>query len=185
MTDKQFKTLDDFLGTHFIYTYDNGWEYEWYAKNDHTVDYRIHGGMVAGRWVTDQPADMVMLTAGVYKISWTEPTGTDVALDFLPNEGKLHGTIFFPKWVEDHPEITVTYQNEHLDLMTTSREKYATYPKLVVPEFAKITYQGAAGQNNDEVINEAPYAGMTDDIRKGKFYDANYRHVSQSSLRRG
>lgn len=45
---KEFKTLDDFLGTHFIYTYDNGWEYEWYAKNDHTVDYRIHGGMVGG-----------------------------------------------------------------------------------------------------------------------------------------
>ena len=36
----EFKELDDFLGTHFIYTYDNGWEYEWYAKNDHTVDYR-------------------------------------------------------------------------------------------------------------------------------------------------
>lgn len=41
--EKQFKTLEDFLGTHFIYTYDNGWEYEWYAKNDHTVDCRIHG----------------------------------------------------------------------------------------------------------------------------------------------
>lgn len=26
LTTKQFKTLDDFLGTHFIYTYDNGWE---------------------------------------------------------------------------------------------------------------------------------------------------------------
>ena len=51
--EKHFKTLDDFLGTHFIYTYDNGWEYEWYAKNDHTVDYRIHGGMVAGRWVKE------------------------------------------------------------------------------------------------------------------------------------
>ena len=38
---RKFKTLDDFLGTHFIYTYDNGWEYEWYAKNDHTVDYQI------------------------------------------------------------------------------------------------------------------------------------------------
>lgn len=25
----EFKELDDFLGTHFIYTYDNGWEYEW------------------------------------------------------------------------------------------------------------------------------------------------------------
>ncbi|WP_072022678.1 phenolic acid decarboxylase [Selenomonas sp. ND2010] len=22
----KFKELDDFLGTHFIYTYDNGWE---------------------------------------------------------------------------------------------------------------------------------------------------------------
>ena len=32
--EKTFKTLDDFLGTHFIYTYDNGWEYEWYAKNE-------------------------------------------------------------------------------------------------------------------------------------------------------
>lgn len=84
--DKQFKTLDDFLGTHFIYTYDNGWEYEWYAKNDHTVDYRIHGGMVAGRWVKDQPAHIHQLTEGIYKIAWTEPTGTDVALDFVPNE---------------------------------------------------------------------------------------------------
>ena len=65
--ERQFKTLDDFLGTHFIYTYDNGWEYEWYAKNDHTVDYRIHGGMVAGRWVKDQEADIVMLTEGVIR----------------------------------------------------------------------------------------------------------------------
>ena len=98
---KEFKDLEDFIGTHFIYTYDNGWEYEWYAKNDHTVDYRIHGGMVKGRWVKDQEADIVKLTDGVFKITWTEPTGTDVALDFTPNEKKLHGTIFFPKWVED------------------------------------------------------------------------------------
>ncbi|HAV96198.1 MAG TPA: phenolic acid decarboxylase, partial [Lactococcus lactis] len=25
---KTFKSLEDFVGTHFIYTYDNGWEYE-------------------------------------------------------------------------------------------------------------------------------------------------------------
>ena len=179
MTEKTFKTLDDFLGTHFIYTYDNGWEYEWYAKNDHTVDYRIHGGMVAGRWVTDQNAHIVMLVPGIYKVAWTEPTGTDVALDFVPNDKKLNGTIFFPKWVEEHPEITVTYQNDHIDLMEASREKYDTYHKLVVPEFAQITYIGDAGQNNDDVINQAPYAGMTDDIRAGKFYDTNYRHPNQ------
>ena len=109
---KEFKELEDFIGTHFIYTYDNGWEYEWYAKNDHTVDYRIHGGMVKGRWVKDQEADIVKLTDGVFKITWTEPTGTDVALDFMPNEKKLHGMIFFPKWVEEHPEITVTYMGD-------------------------------------------------------------------------
>lgn len=171
---RKFKTLDDFLGTHFIYTYDNGWEYEWYAKNDHTVDYRIHGGMVAGRWVKDQPAHINMLTEGIYKVAWTEPTGTDVALDFVPNELKLNGAIFFPNWVEEHPEITVCFQNEHIDLMEEAREKYATYPKLVVPEFATITYMAKAGQDNDEVIAKAPYAGMTDDIREGKFYDENY-----------
>ena len=65
-------------------------------QNDHTVDYRIHGGLVAGRWVTDQEADIVKLTDGVFKITWTEPTRTDVALDFMPNEKKLHGVIFFP-----------------------------------------------------------------------------------------
>ena len=120
--DKQFKTLADFLGTHFIYTYDNGWEYEWYAKNDHTVDSRIHGGMVAGRWVKGQEAHIDMLTEGVYKVAWTEPTGTDVALDFVPNEHKLNGTIFFPKWVQEHPEITVCFQNEHIDLINISRK---------------------------------------------------------------
>ncbi len=108
-----------------------------------------------------------------------KPTGTDVALDFVPNEHKLNGTIFFPKWVQDHPEITVTYQNEHIDLMEESREKYETYPKMVVPEFANITYIGDAGQNNDQVIAAEPYEGMTDDIRNGKFYDENYRMIKR------
>lgn len=179
LTTKQFKTLDDFLGTHFIYTYDNGWEYEWYAKNNHTVDYRIHGGMVAGRWVKDQESNIVMLTPGIYKVAWTEPTGTDVALNFVPNEKKLNGTIFFPAWVKQHPEITVTFQNEHIGRMHAAREKYATYPKLVVPEFAHITYIGNAGQDNEEVIAEAPYANMTDDIRNGKYFNENYRRIKK------
>ena len=164
-------------GCAYIYTYDNGWEYEWYAKNDHTVDYRIHGGMVKGRWVKDQEADIVKLTDGVFKITWTEPTGTDVALDFMPNEKKLHGMIFFPKWVEEHPEITVTFQSEHIAEMEAAREKYETYPKLLVPEFATITYMGDAGIDNEDVISEEPYDGMPDDIRSGKYFDENYKRV--------
>ena len=174
---KEFKELEDFIGTHSIYTYDNGWEYEWYAKNDHTVDYRIHGGMVKGRWVKDQEADIVKLTDGVFKITWTEPTGTDVALDFMPNEKKRHGMLFFPKWVEEHREITVTFQNEHIAEMEAAREKYETYPKLLVPEFATITYMGDAGIDNEDVISEEPYDGMPDDIRSGKYFDENYKRV--------
>lgn len=71
---RTFKTLDDFLGTHFIYTYDNGREYEWYAKNDHTVDYRIHGAwsqVVGSKIIT-------MITEGVYKVAWTEPTDPEL-----------------------------------------------------------------------------------------------------------
>lgn len=70
--------------------------------------------------------------------------------------------------MHEHPEITVCYQNDHIDLMHESREKYETYPKYVVPEFADITYLHNAGANNERIVSEAPYPGMTDDIRAGK-----------------
>ena len=162
------ETLNDFIGTHMIYTYDNGWEYEMYVKNENTIDYRIHSGMVAGRWVKEQRADIVQIVEGVYKISWTEPTGTDVSLNFVPDKNIMHGVIFFPKWVHERPDITVCYQNDYIDLMEASREKYETYPKYVVPEFATITYVGQPGINNEKVVALAPYEGMTQDIRDGK-----------------
>ncbi len=153
---------------HFIYTYENGWEYEFYIKNENTVDYRIHSGMVAGRWVRDQKADIVKLVEGVFKVTWTEPTGTDVALNFMIADKRIHGVIFFPKWVHEHPEITVCFQNDHIALMEESREKYETYPKYVVPEFADITFMKNEGVNNEKVISQAPYEGIGDDIRSGK-----------------
>lgn len=124
--------------------------------------------MVDGRWVCDQKTDIVKITDGVFKVSWTEPTSTDVSLNFMPDDKRMHGVIFFPKWVHEHPEITVCYQNDHIDLMEESREKYETYPKYVVPEFADITYIKNEGINNEKVISEAPYATMADDIRSGK-----------------
>jgi phenolic acid decarboxylase len=124
--------------------------------------------MVGGRWVRDQKVNLVKLVENVYKVSWTEPTGTDVSLNFMPEEKRMHGIIFFPKWVHEHPEITVRYQNDFIPLMEESREKYETYPKYVVPEFADITFIENAGVNNEQLISQAPYAGMTDDIRAGK-----------------
>jgi phenolic acid decarboxylase len=162
------KDLEEFLGGHFIYKYANGWNYEMYVKNETTIDYRIHSGMVGGRWVKNQQVHIVKLTDGVFKICWTEPTGTDVSLDFLPNENKLHGVIFFPKWVHEHPEITTCFQNDFIDLMIESREKYDTYPKHVVPEFGQIFFKKNEGMNNEKVIAVAPYEGMIEKIVSGE-----------------
>ena len=63
--------------------------------------------------------------------------------------------------------------------MLEAREKYETYPKLVVPEFANITYIGEAGEDNEDVISETPYEGMSDDIRNGKYFDENYHRINK------
>ncbi|MFJ7773049.1 phenolic acid decarboxylase [Streptomyces sp. NPDC097107] len=148
--------LSGIVGHRFIYTYANGWQYELYVKNDHTIDYRIHSGHVGGRWVKDQNVDLVMLTQGVYKLSWTEPTGTSVSVNVIPAERVLHGVIFFPDWIKTHGERTVLFQNDHRDQMRAYRDAGPAYPIYVVPEFAKITFAEYVGQDDDEVISIAP-----------------------------
>lgn len=160
--------MKSFVGSHLIYVFANGWEYELYVKNENTIDYRIHSGMVAGRWVKDQTIDLVKLTEGVFKLSWTEPTGSDVVVNVMPEINKVHGTIFFPKWVTEHPEITACYQNDHIDLMIESREKYGTYPKALVSKMGEIIFAENCGANNEKVISKAPYDGMIADIIDSK-----------------
>lgn len=143
--------LSAFLGKHFIYTYDNGWQYEIYIKNAATIDYRIHSGMVGGRWVRDQEVHLVRLADDIVKISWDEPTGTAVSLAFMLTERKVHGAVFFPRWVADEPQKTVCFQNDFLDLMRQCRDAGPTYPRLVIDEFATITFAEDCGQNNQEV----------------------------------
>ena len=106
--------LSGFIGKHLVYTYDNGWNYEIYVKNATTLDYRIHSGIVANRWVKDQQAYIVRVGESIYKISWTEPTGTDVSLIVNLGDKLFHGTIFFPRWVMNNPEKTVCFQNDHI-----------------------------------------------------------------------
>lgn len=143
-------------GHRFVYTYDNGWTYEMYVKNATTIDYRIHSGMVGGRWVRDQTVDLVQLADDVHKISWHEPTGTSVVVNVMPGQRRLHGTIFFPRWVADNPAKTVLYQNDHLELMRTYRNQGPTYPAHVVPEFATITLLEYVGVDDESVIDTAP-----------------------------
>jgi phenolic acid decarboxylase len=148
--------LDGIVGHRFIYTYANGWQYEMYVKNERTIDYRIHSGMVGGRWVKDQAVDLVLLDEDSYKVSWHEPTGTSVVVNVMPGRRRLHGTIFFPHWVELDGSRTVLFQNDHLPLMQQYRDAGPTYPVYVVPEFARITFFEHVGADDDTVISVAP-----------------------------
>ena len=155
------------VGKHYIYTYANGWRYEMYVKNATTIDYRIHSGLVGGRWVKSQMVDLVTLAPDVYKISWTEPTGTSVCVNVMLALRRIHGVIFFPKWVHQHPRRTVLFQNDHLPLMEKYRDEGPTYPIDVVSEFATITFLEDRGPDDDTVIacppSELP-AGYADRV---------------------
>jgi phenolic acid decarboxylase len=148
-------SLDELIGKHLIYTYDNGWLYEIYVKNADSFSYRIHSGIVAGRWVTDQPAHIVNVGDHVFKISWDEPTGTTVSLAVNLARRKLYGTIFFPRWIADEPSKTVCYQNQHIDRMLSYRDAGPTYPKLVVDEAAQIMFMEDCGPDRDDIIDRA------------------------------
>lgn len=145
--------LSNILGKHLVYTYDNGWNYEIYVKNATTIDYRIHSGIVGNRWVKSQKVYLVRLAENVYKISWTEPTGTDVSLSVNLADKIFHGTIFFPRWVINNPEKTVCFQNEHIPQMEAYREAGPTYPTEVIDEFATITFIRDCGENDESIIN--------------------------------
>jgi phenolic acid decarboxylase len=146
------------IGRHLLYRYDNGWRYELYVKNATTIDYRIHSGIVGGRWVKDQEVALVHLGGRRAKISWTEPTGTSVSLAVDLEARRLHGVIFFPQWVHAHPDRTVCFQNDFLDDMRRYRDAGPTYPIVMVDEFAHIDYIEDCGPNNDDVIAVAPSA---------------------------
>ncbi|GGF52815.1 phenolic acid decarboxylase [Marmoricola endophyticus] len=148
--------LSGIVGHRFVYTYANGWQYEMYVKNPTTIDYRIHSGMVGGRWVKDQEVDLVALDDDVFKISWHEPTGTSVVVNVLPSRRRLHGTIFFPHWVEEDGSRTVLFQNEHLEEMRAFRDAGPTYPVMVVPEFAYLTLFEHVGRDDESVIAAPP-----------------------------
>ncbi|MDM3357003.1 phenolic acid decarboxylase [Citrobacter sp. Cb004] len=139
-------------GKHLVYTYDNGWDYELYVKNSNTIDYRIHSGMVGNRWVKDQFVYISRIGENIYKITWAEPTGTNVCLTVNFDDNLLHGTIYFPRWVMCNPEKTICFQNNHIHEMETYRDIGPIYPIEIIDEFATITFVQECGINNENII---------------------------------
>lgn len=150
--------LGGIVGRHLLYRYANGWRYELYVKNQSTIDYRIHEGIVAGRWVKDQAVRIAHLGGRRYTVSWAEPTGSCVSLAIDLDARQLHGAIFFAQWVHAEPAKTVCFQNEHLELMRRYRDEGPTYPIVVVDEFAHIHFIEDRGPDDDAVICVPPSA---------------------------
>lgn len=148
--------LTRFVGKHVMYVYDAGWQYEMYIKNDRTIDYRVHSGIVGGRWVRDQPVHLVRLSDDVCKVSWEEPTGTTVSVSINFAERRAHGVIFFPQWLAMEPQKTVCFQNEHLDAMRQYRDAGPTYPRVIIDQFATVVFVEDAGVDNEDVVACAP-----------------------------
>jgi len=145
-----------FIGKHFFYTYEDGWQYEMYIKNDRAIRYRIHGSIVGERWVRNQQTQIVRISDDVVKISWDEPTGTTVSVAVNFAECRLHGVIFSPQRVAQAPEKTVCFQNDHLDPIRENRNVGSTYPKLVIDEYAPIAFLEDRGASDETVIASAP-----------------------------
>lgn len=147
-----------FVGKHYIYTYDNGWQYETYIKNERRLEYRVHSGIVGGRWVKDQEAHIVRLAEGVFRVSWVEPTGTGVSLAINLPERRLHGTIFFPRWVVEAPEKIAVFQNPQIERMLGYRDAGPTFPIELVDSFAEITFVEDCARDDETVIACGPEA---------------------------
>ena len=144
--------LSGIIGYHMVYTYANDWKYEMYIKNATTIDYHVHSGDVGGRVVKGQRVDLVLLDDEHYKLSWTEPTGTSVAVNYLPGKRRVHGSTFFPQWVAADGSKIAVYQNNHLDEMRRLRAAGPTYPIEVITEFATIASFTFVGVDDETVI---------------------------------
>ena len=158
--DRPAPDLSGIVGHHIVYTYDNGWTYEMYFKNSSTIDYHVHTGDVGGRVVKGQPVDLVQLQDGHYKLTWTEPTGTSVAVNYLLHQRRVHGSTFFPQWVAADGSKIAVFQNDHLDEMQRLRAAGPTYPIEVISEFATIASIAFVGVDDDGVI-PAPRESVT------------------------
>ena len=104
----------------------------------------------------DQAVHVVRIADDVVKISWNEPTGTVVSMVANIAERKLHSIIVFPKWIADDPKKTVLFQNEHLEEMNRLRDAGPHYPKLIIDEFAEITFLDKVEPGNDDLISVSP-----------------------------
>lgn len=155
-SSKEGADLQEIIGKHFTYVYANGWEYEIYIKAARSLDYRIHSGVFAGRWATDQRAWICRVGDGVFSLGWEEATGATISLVVNLDWLQVHGTLSLPRWLADQPRKAACHQNAHPGLIRMYRDAGPTYPKEVIAQFATITRLEDRGPERTDVIDCAP-----------------------------
>lgn len=159
-------SLEELVGKHIVYKYDNGWEYEAYYKNESTIDYRVRSGKLAGRCVKGQAVHIRRLLQlaeaetesppprKMFMVSWTEPTGTCVTQVVDLDNASMESAAFFPHWVIADPHKSVGFQNpQKLSAIASYRDLGPTYPLHVVNMRGLIHTLLDHGPNDDLLIS--------------------------------
>jgi phenolic acid decarboxylase len=149
--------LNPLLGKLCLIDYKNGLQYEIYFKNAEFVDYRVHTGFAAGRWVNDRPVSITDIGSNMYIVNWVEPTGSIVALIVNIQDRWIHDWALVPQWVHLNPEKTRGHENEQIDTMMKYRDEGPIWPLTAAIDcFGEIIYVEEFGLNNNSVINCPP-----------------------------
>lgn len=98
---------------HFVYRYDNGWDYEFYVPNDQRIIYNISGGPMAGRR-NFQTTYYQRIQENLWQISWLEETGTIVSLVLDINNKRVTTLIAFSQGHWENPEIAHGNKRDNL-----------------------------------------------------------------------
>ncbi|MGW4364016.1 phenolic acid decarboxylase [Nocardia takedensis] len=148
--------LEPILGLHLIVVYDNGWKYEIYIRNAHTIAFRCLMGPMFGSWSVDQPAKIAHLTDDLYELAWIEPTGiTAVALARLTSR-VVHTTVVYPQWLLEYPDIAMGRYQDVVPELEAARDRGPIYPLTMIVSTGRVTFLTTREQNDDTVIDRAP-----------------------------
>ncbi|WP_433201158.1 phenolic acid decarboxylase [Nocardia sp. CA-107356] len=148
--------LSGIVGKHLIYAYDNGWKYELYIRDWHTIDSRCLMGPMFGRWSKNQTAKLVQISDDMYKLAWVDLTGTTTVIIIWLGDRRVHTTISYPQWMLDYPDSILTRYEENLDAIIADRDRGPTYPLTLVSATGCITFLESRDIDDDTVINCPP-----------------------------
>ncbi|KAJ9117014.1 hypothetical protein QFC22_004672 [Naganishia vaughanmartiniae] len=155
--------LSDIVNKHLVYTYDNGWKYEFWLKSEKRIVYAIHGGPMAGR--------KNYQTCAVQEVCLVDDPERDQVADLFPlydlgsNRGNLPETGTVVSIIVDLTKKRITtymaFSRGHWDY-----PKEAHGDKRNPEDFERWRKLAEVGKNTDREI--IPEQATLDEIFEGR-----------------